>query len=106
VKSRRSKACDISQKVKKEVFKRDGGLCIICKRPGMPNSHYITRAKGGLGIPQNVGTMCIECHNAYDNGKDLERKQYIENKFREYLKSKYKNWNEKELYYDKWKNGL
>ena len=104
MKSRRSKACDISQKVKKIVYERDKGLCIICHKPGLPNSHYISRAKGGLGIPENVVTMCIDCHNAYDNGKDIERREYIRERIKSYL-SRYEGWNEKELIYDKWKLG-
>lgn len=99
--SKLSKATDISQRVKKIVWERDSACCIICNKHGygvMPNSHYIRRSKGGLGIPENVGTMCIECHNAYDNG---ERREEIGLKFKEYLKSKYPNWNEEDLIYRK-----
>ena len=70
--SKRSKATDISIKTRQLVYERDNGLCIICGRPGIPNSHYIRRSKGGLGIPQNIVTMCISCHNAYDNGNRRE----------------------------------
>lgn len=104
MKSRRSKACDISPKVKKIVFNRDNGICIYCGKPGLPNCHYISRAKGGLGIPENVVTMCIECHNSYDNGKDEEKREDIRKTIRSYL-SRYEGWNEKELVYDKWKLG-
>ena len=49
--SKRSKACDISPKVKKKVWERDNHCCIICGSPyAMPNAHYISRAQGGLGI--------------------------------------------------------
>lgn len=106
MKSKRSKACDITKKVKEIVAKRDGGLCIICGNRGLPNSHYIRRSQGGLGIEQNVVTMCLDCHNAYDNGNDTERKKYIKEKTKNYLKSKYKNWNENELIYKKWNNFL
>ena len=30
--------------------------------------------KGGLGIEQNVVTLCIQCHHDYDNGKDGDKK--------------------------------
>lgn len=99
MKSKRSRATDISMKVKNEVYERDRGLCIICGRQGLPNSHYIRRSKGGLGIPENVVTMCIGCHNAYDNGTKREE---IEKKTKEYLMSIYENWNEKNLIYNKW----
>lgn len=103
MKSKRSKATDIPMKVKKEVYERDNGRCVICGREGLPNSHYIRRSKGGLGIPENVVTMCIYCHSAYDNGYDTELKEYIKNKTKEYLMSIYKNWNEKDLIYNKWR---
>ncbi len=49
--SKRSKACDISPKVKKKVWERDNHCCIICGSPyAMPNAHYIARSQGGLGI--------------------------------------------------------
>lgn len=100
-KSRRAKACDISQAVKRKVWERDGGCCIICGNPqAMPNSHYIRRSRGGLGIEQNVATMCIKCHNEYDNGSG-EYREVIAKAFRDYLSSCYHNWNEADLYYRK-----
>lgn len=102
--SKRSQACDISQKVKKTVWDRDKHKCIICGSPyAKPNSHYIKRSQGGLGIEENIVTMCFDCHNAYDNGNDTKLRNYIKEKTKEYLKSKYKNWNEKKLIYKKWR---
>lgn len=99
-KSKRSKATDISQKVKQIVWERDGQRCVICKsNQAMPNAHYISRAKGGLGIPQNVVSLCITCHHDYDNG--LKREENGK-KIKKYLKSKYLNWNEENLIYKKW----
>ena len=98
-KKTRTKAVDISAKVKKIVLERDKGICVICKsRVGKPNMHYIARSQGGLGIEQNVGCGCIECHNSYDNGKKVIEYKEV---FKEYLKGKYKNWNEKDLIYRK-----
>ena len=56
MKSRRSKATDIPQKVKQAVWERDGGRCVICGNTHnvMPNAHFISRANGGLGIEENV----------------------------------------------------
>lgn len=100
--SKRSKACEISQKVKKVVWERDNRCCIICGKLGSPNSHYISRAKGGLGIEQNIVTMCMDCHNAYDNGNNKEFKDQIRKRTKEYLQSQYEDWNEKELIYKKY----
>lgn len=100
MKSKRSKACDITQKVKQIVYERDGGLCVICHNPGMPNAHYIRRSQGGLGIEQNVVTLCMKCHNDFDNGRYREQ---IGTVLREYLLGCYPDWNEEDLIYNKWK---
>lgn len=100
MKSKRSRACEIRPKVKEAVRRRDAGRCIICRQPGLPNAHYIPRSQGGLGVEQNIVTLCPSCHIAYDNGhKRREYKELIRN----YLMSRYRNWNEKDLIYDKWK---
>lgn len=100
--SKRAKACDISQAVRRRVWNRDGGCCIICGNPqAMPNSHYIRRSHGGLGIEENVVTMCIECHNEYDNGSG-KYTEALKEAVRDYLKAHYPEWNEEELIYKKW----
>lgn len=99
--SKRAKACDIPIAVKKKVLVRDKGFCVVCGQPGIPNSHYIKRSQGGLGIEQNVVCMCINCHNAYDNGKDKKKVKMIHDKVKKYLKRQYKGWKEDNLYYKK-----
>lgn len=106
-KSRRAKACDITQVTKLEVWERDNGRCVICGNMYnvMPNAHYIPRSKGGLGIPQNIVTLCTEltenkCHRRYDFGSREEREE-LGGKIREYLQSKYPDWDEEKLYYRK-----
>ena len=99
--SKRAKACDIPIEVKKKVLVRDKGFCVVCGQPGIPNSHYIKRSQGGLGIEQNVVCMCVECHNAYDNGKDEKKAKMMRDKVKKYLKRQYKDWKEDNLYYKK-----
>lgn len=101
-KSKRAKACDIPQKVKERVWERDGRKCIICgNRYAMPNSHFIRRSQGGLGIEENIVTMCKRCHSMYDQGID---RRAIEAYAEKYLKSLYPNWNREKLYYKKWED--
>lgn len=107
MKSQRAKACDIPQKVKLQVFLRDNGQCVIChnKHNVMPNAHFIPRSKGGLGIEENIVTLCTEltknkCHRRFDNGSKEEREE-LGNKIEKYLKSKYPNWNKEKLVYRK-----
>lgn len=100
MKSKRSKACDISQKVKNKVWERDNHQCIICGSPyAMPNAHFISRAQGGLGIEQNIVTLCMDCHHKYDNG---DSRASIGYKIESYLNACYDNWNIQDLYYKKY----
>ena len=102
MKSKRSRACDISQEVKKKVWERDNHRCINCgSMYAMPNAHYIPRSKGGLGIEQNIVTLCQECHHNYDNGKSKEVKECIKNKIIYHLKHHYPQWSEDLLIYKK-----
>ena len=96
---RRTKALQISPHVKKIVYERDGGLCIFCKGRGDPVCHFVSRGQGGLGIEENIICACAECHRMMDQTTNRDRMKSIA---REYLKSKYPNWNEEELYYKKW----
>lgn len=107
MKSKRSKATDIPMSVKKKVWERDDHCCVVCGNSYcvMPNAHYISRAKGGKGIEENIVTLCTlltenKCHHRYDNGTKEEREK-IKEKIRNYLKSKYPNWNEDDLVYKK-----
>jgi len=106
-KSNRSKATDITRQVKLTVFLRDNGKCVVCGNSinVMPNAHYISRQNGGLGIEENIVTLCTEltenkCHRKYDFGTK-EEQEYCRNKIKKYLESKYKNWDEKNLIYKK-----
>lgn len=67
---------------------------------GLPNAHFINRSQGGLGIPENIVTLCPECHYEEDNGKNS--KEY-DKKIEEYLKKCYKDWNKEKLVYKKWR---
>lgn len=102
MKSRRSKACDITQKVKKTVWERDGEKCILCKNlrgyPAMPNAHYIPRSNGGLGIKENVVTLCQKCHDDYDK---TSNRQLLMIDIGMYLDSLYPNFNHDNRFYKK-----
>jgi hypothetical protein len=92
-------ACDISSKVRAEVMYRDEGRCIVCgSTNGIQIAHYISRARMGKGIPQNLGCMCHLCHMAYDQGHLHKEVKEI---FSTYLKDHYKGWSEDALIYKK-----
>lgn len=99
MKSKRTKALEIPPEVKSAVYERDGGACIWCAKQGQPNAHYIPRSRGGLGIEQNILTLCWECHTEYDHTSNRE---YMREFFERYLKSKYPDWDEEKLFYKKY----
>lgn len=55
---------------------------------------------GGLGIEENIVTLCRECHYKEDFGQDTK---LYEQMIEDYLKSKYGlNWNKEKLIYKKY----
>lgn len=99
-KSKRARACDIKLKTKNVVWERDGECCIICGSPqAMPNAHYIPRSRGGLGIEENVVTLCQQCHHDFDNGDKQEEYKVV---IGDYLKNQYEDWEESKLYFTKY----
>ena len=97
-KHKRTKACEIGEKTKHIVFKRDDGLCIFCRRYGKPEAHIIPRSQGGLGVPQNIITVCRECHDKLDNSTAREkmlREAII------YIKGFYPNWKREDFIFNK-----
>lgn len=100
MKSKRTKALEISQTVKRHVYERDKGCCVLCGSPnGLPNAHYIGRAQSGLGIEKNIVTLCPECHREYDH---TPARREIKPVLREYLQGCYPDWDETKLVYKKW----
>lgn len=98
ISSKRAKALAISADTKRVVYERDDGLCVYCKSPGLPEAHYIARSHSGLGIEQNILTLCRRCHDLYDRGP-RETRDRMRQIFRNYLSSKYDNWDESQLIY-------
>lgn len=85
--------------VKQKVFERDRHCCILCGRPGLPNAHYIRRSQGGLGIEQNIVTLCQKCHSDYDNG--FLRREYGK-AIRDYLELHYPGFPDRKRIYSKY----
>lgn len=96
---KRTKALDIPQKVKDAVWERDGHRCILCgSLYAMPNAHYIPRSHGGLGIEQNIVTLCLNCHFRYDN---TDERIFIAKDIKSYLEEKYGKLDTSKLIYKK-----
>lgn len=96
--NRRTKALQIPTEVKEKVLRRDK-WCVWCGSPhGQPNAHYISRAQSGLGIEENILTLCPECHRKYDQSTERAKMREF---FKDYLQSKYPEWDENKLIYRK-----
>jgi 5-methylcytosine-specific restriction endonuclease McrA len=101
MKSRRTKACDISEKIRKIVYARDSyddcPCCVFCGvSRNLELAHFIGRSQGGLGIPENLITACQSCHKKLDSGKEGYKDIAMI-----YLNHKHENWSEEKLYFSK-----
>lgn len=100
LKMKKTAATEISFDVKMKVIQRDKGRCVYCGSMYHveANAHFIPRSEGGMGIEENVVTLCNnqsqnKCHHKFDFGSDEER-QAIGNKIKEHLLKHYPNWSE------------
>ena len=103
----RTKALAIPVTVKRTVAARDSfdgwPCCILCGRPApnetaWSNAHYIARSQGGLGIEENIVTLCPGCHREYDQSP---RRAEIRIHIKAYLQSHYPEWGENKLIFEK-----
>jgi hypothetical protein len=95
----RTRACAIPKEVKLIVYERDHEKCIFCGAPGLPEAHVIPRSHGGLGVPQNIITVCRPCHDKLDNSTD--RQQMLDVAVG-YLKRYYPDISQTDVIYQKW----
>lgn len=95
---KRTRACAIPKEVKLIVYERDHERCIFCGAPGLPEAHVIPRSHGGLGVPQNIITVCRSCHDKLDNSTQRQR---MLPEAVAYLKSFYPDWKKEDYVFDK-----
>ncbi len=100
-----TKATDISAAVRAAVADRDGGRCIMpdCGNTGFANAHFIPRSHGGLGIEENIVTLCPACHHDYDH---TDMRKYMGNMIRQYLDSFYPDFSDEDRIYHKYPKEL
>ena len=101
---KQTRASAIPARVKAAVALRDSAngpaTCIICGAPGGPHCHVVRRSQGGMGIEQNIVTLCGPFHYAFDEGIGMERLRPLGFQTRadvsryivEYLNGFYPNW--------------
>ena len=105
----RTKALSIPREVKRAVADRDScegwACCVLCGRPAPTENplayscaHYIGRAQGGLGVVENIVTLCPDCHRAYDNSP---QRAEIKRVLYSYLRTMHPDIDETKLVYRK-----
>ena len=111
---RQTRATSNSAKVKDTVAKRDctngPATCILCGAPGGPHCHVVRRSQGGMGVEENIVTLCDKCHYAFDEGLFMDRlrplgfnsREHIRTYIIDYLKGFYPDWSEEKVRYKKW----
>ena len=112
-KTEQTKSREFTPKHRKAIAERDNNQCIFCNMHYHMEKatwndlqidgimHYIPRSRNGLGIEQNGAIGCKWHHRMLDNGSSGRRDE-MQNLFRQYLQSHYKDWDEKKLTYSKW----
>lgn len=100
--SKRSKATDITPKVRKEVMERDK-CCVNCgSHSTLTIAHvYVSRAHGGKGIINNLAVLCTRCHGHLDNGK-AHQSMIVKFNVEHYMERIYGKPNLDEIKYRKW----
>lgn len=105
----RTTALGIPRRVKEAVAARDSvegwPCCIMCGLPSPTSNplafscaHYIARSQGGLGIEENILTLCPKCHQQYDNTPLRAAFRPI---LARHLREHYDGWDENKLTYQK-----
>ncbi len=70
-----------SNKIRREVYRRDGWRCALCDRAqGLQIHHVVRRSQGGSNHECNLITLCFQCHAlAHGTGHvDLQRDHSVE----------------------------
>lgn len=98
-KSKRSQATDFSKDTKIEMLRRDNYKCIFCSNSeSLTPAHYISRAKGGLGILENGVCLCVQCHQALDQSP---ARFHLQLKVERYLNKKHPDFKQEDRTYKK-----
>jgi len=98
VKNVKADALRIDTETYNKVFERDSG-CVLCKiEPHKKRTtvlechHFVSRAKLGMGIEQNLIMLCTPHHQEASFHKEF---------LKLYLKRHYKKWKEEDLIFSK-----
>lgn len=69
---------NISNTVRKSIYKRDNYSCAICgSTRGLQIHHCMPRSQGGTNSPQNLITLCWRCHAVAHGTRFPEMPDYM-----------------------------
>ncbi|MCI5836251.1 MAG: HNH endonuclease [Veillonellaceae bacterium] len=59
---RKKRSKSAYDRLRKQCYDRDEGLCVMCGRPGTDSHHIVFRSQGGKDELTNLATLCRYCH--------------------------------------------
>ena len=68
---KRANRNNFTKSVRNQVYKRDNGICQMCKGKGTEIHHVMFKSRGGRGVFTNGLTLCQPCHRKVHNSGDL-----------------------------------
>lgn len=101
--NRLTKATDITKHVRQEVLVRDNAKCIICgSMYGLSLHHFVPRSKCGMGISENLVTLCRHCHFKVHNNSKLN----FQSRIKIYLDTLYPGFKKTDRIHNKYRRVL
>ncbi len=71
-------------KLRREIYERDGGQCVLCGGRGAHIHHIVFRSQGGKDAADNLVTLCGSCH---EKAHGIGKSAYTQKEIRSLLKS-------------------
>lgn len=71
-------SANLSNRIRKEVYKRDHWRCALCDdNRGLQIHHYCPRAQGGNDTLHNLISLCWQCHAVVHGAKLPDYPDYM-----------------------------
>ena|SRR5690625_3432660 len=64
---------EFSKVTKEKIYKRDGGLCVVCFKKADDFHHVKYKTQNGRGVFTNGVCLCRKCHDKAHSYKDLRK---------------------------------
>lgn len=81
---RKKRSKSAYDRLRKQCYDRDEGLCVMCGRQGTDAHHIVFRSQGGKDELTNLATLCRYCH---EQAHGRRKSAFSQQEIREMLKS-------------------